>query len=202
MRVSSGATRCLILHRSCSLPELIQQCPEMSISTMPSLRCTVIPRLQSEYVLQASGLQRRSRHVELRVYFCQELIKQGRIRLHWIDAGGQIADALTKTLGAKLFHRFSVLMGYLKRSELSTEAYAHELILRSQIRASPTKSKSMKSQRAPNSDLLPSSHSGVSVSELKTRSNDNPVSSVPGVLPGSPSSLVSEPESVRSLLID
>ena len=148
-------------------------------------------------ILQASGLQRRSRHVELRVYFCQELVKQGKIRLNWIDAGGQIADALTKTLGAKLFHRFVVLMGYLERSELSTEAYAHELILRSQIRTSPAKSKSMKSRQAAYSDLLPSSHSGVPANELKVTPNDNSASSVPDMLPGSPSS-VSEPEAIRS----
>ena len=152
-------------------------------------------------ILQASGLQRRSRHVELRVYFCQELVKQGKIKLNWIDAGGQIADALTKTLGAKLFHRFVVLMGYLERSELSTEAYAHELILRSQIRTSPAKSKSMKSQQVAYSDLLPSSHSGVPANESKVKPNDNSASSVPDMLPGSPSS-VSEPEAIRSLLID
>ena len=51
-------------------------------------------------VLQASGLQRRSRHVERRICFCQDLVKRGLVKLVWVDGKWQVADILTKTLGS------------------------------------------------------------------------------------------------------
>lgn len=65
-------------------------------------------------VLTGSGLSRKSRHIELRVCFCQNLVKQRAIILTWIEGAFQIADILTKCLGTKLFLRFRNLMGYLE----------------------------------------------------------------------------------------
>ena len=68
-------------------------------------------------VLQASGLQRRSRHVELRICFCQDLVKKGLVKMIWVDGKFQVADILTKTLGIKLFNQFRVSMGFLEEEE-------------------------------------------------------------------------------------
>ena len=68
-------------------------------------------------VLQASGLQRRSRHVELRICFCQDLAKKGLVKMIWVDGKFQVADILTKTLGIKLFNHFRVSMGFLEEDE-------------------------------------------------------------------------------------
>lgn len=70
-------------------------------------------------VLQANGLQRKSRHVELRICFCQELIKRGTVSLVWVEGHAQIADILTKTLGSRLVNQFRVSMGFLEDDEVN-----------------------------------------------------------------------------------
>ena len=68
-------------------------------------------------VLSASGLQRRSRHVELRICFCQDLIKKRYIVLTWVEGEEQIADLFTKTLGLRLFMKHLVAMGFHEAPE-------------------------------------------------------------------------------------
>lgn len=69
-------------------------------------------------VLSASGLQRRSRHVELRICFCQDLIKKRYIVLTWVEGEEQIADLFTKTLGLRLFMKHLVAMGFHEAPEM------------------------------------------------------------------------------------
>ena len=56
--------------------------------------------------------------MELRICFCQDLIKPGIITLTWVEGNLQIADILTKTLGSKLFNQFRVSVGFLEDDEV------------------------------------------------------------------------------------
>ena len=69
-------------------------------------------------VLTSPGLQRRSRHVELRICFCQEMVRRRTIILTWVEGSQQIADILTKCLGMKLFLKFRTSMGFIESAEL------------------------------------------------------------------------------------
>ena len=68
-------------------------------------------------VLKGSGLQRKSRHVELRVFWVQQRVQQEQIVLLWKEGSEMIADICTKTLGRKLFELFRFQMGFCERDD-------------------------------------------------------------------------------------
>ena len=63
-------------------------------------------------VLSSSGLQRRSRHVDLRVCWVQELVLNGRVYITRAEGAKQFADLLTKTLGTRLFEKHRLSLGF------------------------------------------------------------------------------------------
>ena len=63
-------------------------------------------------VLKGQGLQRRSRHVEIRVFHVQDLIQQDSLVIEWAEGSKMIADLATKTLGKKLYDLFSTALGF------------------------------------------------------------------------------------------
>ena len=65
-------------------------------------------------VLTATGFQRKSRHVEIRICYCQNLIQQGWITIKWIEGEWQLADLYTKCLGHKLFYKHFATLGFRK----------------------------------------------------------------------------------------
>ena len=69
-------------------------------------------------VLTSPGLQRRSRHVELRICFCQEMVRRRTMILTWVEGSQKIADILTKCLGIKLSLKFRTSMGFTESAEL------------------------------------------------------------------------------------
>ena len=69
-------------------------------------------------VLTSPGLHRRSRHVELRICFCQGMARRRTTILTWVKGSQQIANILTKCLGIKLFLKFGTSMGFIESAEL------------------------------------------------------------------------------------
>ena len=70
-------------------------------------------------VLKGSGLQRKSRHVELRVFWIQQRVQSEEIFLLWREGSEMIAGICTKTLGRKLFELFRFRMGFSEREDFS-----------------------------------------------------------------------------------
>ena len=56
--------------------------------------------------------------MELRICFCQDLIKKRYIVLTWVEGEEQIADLFTKTLGLRLFMKHLVAMGFHEAPEM------------------------------------------------------------------------------------
>ena len=48
---------------------------------------------------------KRTRHIELRHHFIQQLVKQGAVAIEYVKTEDLEADALTKALGRKLFEK-------------------------------------------------------------------------------------------------
>ena len=45
----------------------------------------------------------RSKHIDIRYHFIQDMVQQGEIRLHHIGTDEQVVDILTKPLGKVMF---------------------------------------------------------------------------------------------------
>ena len=51
------------------------------------------------------AMHNRSKHIDIRHHFIRDAIAAGRIKIEWVTSQQQIADVLTKTLGAGPFIR-------------------------------------------------------------------------------------------------
>ena len=63
-------------------------------------------------VLKGQGLQRRSRHVEIRVFHVQDRLQDNELEVEWAEGSRMIADLATKTLGKRLYETFSTALGF------------------------------------------------------------------------------------------
>jgi hypothetical protein len=51
------------------------------------------------------AMHRRSKHIDIRHHFIRDAITAGFIKIEWVSSHNQIADVLTKTMGAGPFIR-------------------------------------------------------------------------------------------------
>ena len=58
------------------------------------------------------GLSRKSRHLEIRIFWVQQQLMDHLLFLLWCPGEDQVADMATKTLGRKLFEKFQYLLGF------------------------------------------------------------------------------------------
>ena len=63
-------------------------------------------------ILEASDLQRRSRHVEIRICWLRELMAKGILECAHVPGTENPADALTKCLALATFLKHRVLLGF------------------------------------------------------------------------------------------
>ncbi len=59
----------------------------------------------------AEGINRKSKHLDVKFYFVRELVENGTIKIYPIASCQQVADTLTKGLGPTLFVKFRSLLG-------------------------------------------------------------------------------------------
>ena len=57
---------------------------------------------------EGEGLNKRSKHIDVRYHITREAIGKNEIRLEYISTEEQIADALTKNLGAVKFQKLAI----------------------------------------------------------------------------------------------
>ena len=68
--------------------------------------------LSGKMILEASDLQRRSRHVEIRICWLRELMAKGILECAHVPGTENPADALTKCLALATFLKHRVLLGF------------------------------------------------------------------------------------------
>ena len=68
-----------------------------------------------------SGLSRKSRHFEIRVFWIQRQLMDNIFQLLWCPGDQQIADLATKTLGRRLFEKFQAHAGFMHYGPRSSE---------------------------------------------------------------------------------
>ena len=59
-------------------------------------------------IAESEGTNKRSKHIDVRYHVTREAIKNGEIKLEYISTEEQIADALTKNLGAVKFKKLAL----------------------------------------------------------------------------------------------
>ena len=69
--------------------------------------------LSGKMILEASDLQRRSRHVEIRICWLRELMAKGILECAHVPGTENPADALTKCLALATFLKHRVLLGFV-----------------------------------------------------------------------------------------
>ena len=58
------------------------------------------------------GLSRKSRHLEIRIFWVQQQLMDRMLFLLWCSGEDQVADMATKSLGRKLFEKFQYFIGF------------------------------------------------------------------------------------------
>jgi hypothetical protein len=59
-------------------------------------------------IAEGEGLNKRSKHIDVRYHITREAIGKNEIRLEYISTEEQIADALTKNLGEVKFQKLAI----------------------------------------------------------------------------------------------
>ena len=94
--------------------------------------------LSGKMILEASDLQRRSRHVEIRICWLRELMAKGILECAHVPGTENPADALTKCLALATFLKHRVLLGFvpLRAAAVSSvvdtsfQGFLHTLVFR------------------------------------------------------------------------
>ena len=94
--------------------------------------------LSGKMILEASDLQRRSRHVEIRICWLRELMAKGILECAHVLGTENPADALTKCLALATFLKHRVLLGFvpLRTAAVSSivdtsfQGFLHTLVFR------------------------------------------------------------------------
>jgi hypothetical protein len=74
-----------------------------------------VPRLYCDnkgaiHMAHGIGKRKRSKHIDVKHFYIRELISNGKITLHHIDADDNVSDAMTKSLGKNKFLKFRGLL--------------------------------------------------------------------------------------------
>ena len=94
--------------------------------------------LSGKMILEASDLQRRSRHVEIRICWLRELMAKGILERAHVPGTENPADALTKCLALATFLKHRVLLGFVPLrtaavssvADTSFQGFLHTLVFR------------------------------------------------------------------------
>lgn len=68
--------------------------------------------LSALQLVQAKDVPRKSRHVEVRLFWLRELTSRGRLRIEFQEGSSNCADLLTKCLGSHLYLKHRSFIGY------------------------------------------------------------------------------------------
>lgn len=68
---------------------------------------------QAAIMIANTDCIKRTKHIDIKYHFVKDLIRKGKLTVHYLQSGNQVADLFTKPLNQMLIVRFSKVCGLM-----------------------------------------------------------------------------------------